>query len=170
MIRKSRFLVGAPGQTPTAEELRAALGRELPAYMVPLAIVVLDRLPMTPNDKLDHKALPAPSTARPAGALPIAAPVTALEGQLTRIWERVLGGMVDCIASDHSPCPGSLRSGPEPWAGIDGVGMALPLLLSSGRLRTEEIASLIVYLCSDAAGYLTGNWIEVDGGKHRSAF
>jgi 3-oxoacyl-[acyl-carrier protein] reductase len=36
--------------------------------------------------------------------------------------------------------------------------------------RPEEIASLIVYLCSDAAGYVTGNWIEVDGGKHRSAF
>ena len=36
--------------------------------------------------------------------------------------------------------------------------------------RAEEIASLIVYLCSDQAGYITGNWIEVDGGKHRSAF
>jgi 3-oxoacyl-[acyl-carrier protein] reductase len=36
--------------------------------------------------------------------------------------------------------------------------------------RPDEIASLIVYLCSDAAGYLTGNWIEVDGGKHRAAF
>jgi 3-oxoacyl-[acyl-carrier protein] reductase len=34
----------------------------------------------------------------------------------------------------------------------------------------HEIASLIVYLCSDAAGYLNGNWIEVDGGLHRSAF
>jgi 3-oxoacyl-[acyl-carrier protein] reductase len=34
----------------------------------------------------------------------------------------------------------------------------------------EEIASLIVYLCSAQAGYITGNWIEVDGGHHRSAF
>jgi 3-oxoacyl-[acyl-carrier protein] reductase len=33
-----------------------------------------------------------------------------------------------------------------------------------------EIASLIVYLCSHQAGYITGNWIEVDGGHHRSAF
>jgi 3-oxoacyl-[acyl-carrier protein] reductase len=33
-----------------------------------------------------------------------------------------------------------------------------------------EIASLIVYLCSENAGYITGNWIEVDGGMHRSAF
>jgi 3-oxoacyl-[acyl-carrier protein] reductase len=36
--------------------------------------------------------------------------------------------------------------------------------------RPREIASLIAYLCSDAAGYITGNWIEVDGGLHRSAF
>jgi 3-oxoacyl-[acyl-carrier protein] reductase len=36
--------------------------------------------------------------------------------------------------------------------------------------RPDEIASSIVYLCSDAAGYLNGNWIEVDGGHHRAAF
>jgi 3-oxoacyl-[acyl-carrier protein] reductase len=34
----------------------------------------------------------------------------------------------------------------------------------------SEIASMIVYLCSEQAGYITGNWIEVDGGHHRSAF
>lgn len=36
--------------------------------------------------------------------------------------------------------------------------------------KPTEIASLIVYLCSENAGYMTGNWIEVDGGLHRSAF
>jgi 3-oxoacyl-[acyl-carrier protein] reductase len=36
--------------------------------------------------------------------------------------------------------------------------------------KPSEIASLIAYLCSEAAGYITGNWIEVDGGLHRSAF
>jgi 3-oxoacyl-[acyl-carrier protein] reductase len=41
----------------------------------------------------------------------------------------------------------------------------------AGRMgRPTEIASLIAYLCSEDAGYLTGNWIEVDGGLHRSAF
>lgn len=33
-----------------------------------------------------------------------------------------------------------------------------------------EIATTVVYLCSQGAGYITGNWIEVDGGHHRSAF
>ncbi|MBB5160677.1 SDR family oxidoreductase [Mycobacterium sp. AZCC_0083] len=36
--------------------------------------------------------------------------------------------------------------------------------------QPNEIASLITYLCSEPAGYLTGGWIEVDGGLHRSAF
>lgn len=35
--------------------------------------------------------------------------------------------------------------------------------------KPGEIASLIAYLCSEPAGYLTGSWIEVDGGLHRSA-
>lgn len=36
--------------------------------------------------------------------------------------------------------------------------------------KPYEIASLVAYLCSEPAGYITGNWIEVDGGAHRSAF
>jgi 3-oxoacyl-[acyl-carrier protein] reductase len=36
--------------------------------------------------------------------------------------------------------------------------------------RPEEIASTIVYLCSELAGYVNGTWIEVDGAHHRSAF
>jgi 3-oxoacyl-[acyl-carrier protein] reductase len=36
--------------------------------------------------------------------------------------------------------------------------------------KPSEIASLIAYLCSEPAGYITGSWIEVDGGLHRSAF
>lgn len=41
----------------------------------------------------------------------------------------------------------------------------------AARMGTpREIAPLIVYLYSEPAGYLTGSWIEVDGGLHRSAF
>jgi 3-oxoacyl-[acyl-carrier protein] reductase len=47
------------------------------------------------------------------------------------------------------------------------LGGAIP----AGRVgKPDEIASLIVYLCSNLAGYITGEWIAVDGGKHRFAF
>jgi 3-oxoacyl-[acyl-carrier protein] reductase len=41
----------------------------------------------------------------------------------------------------------------------------------AGRMgKPEELAATIVYLCSEQAGFITGSWIEVDGGHHRSAF
>lgn len=44
-------------------------------------------------------------------------------------------------------------------------------VVPAGRVGTpEEIGSLITYLCSDLAGYISGEWIAVDGGKHRFAF
>ncbi len=47
------------------------------------------------------------------------------------------------------------------------LGGAIP----AGRVGTpDEIASLIAYLCSNLAGYITGEWIAVDGGKHKFAF
>lgn len=43
--------------------------------------------------------------------------------------------------------------------------------IPAGRMgHPEEITSMIAYLCSDQAGYLTGHYIAVDGGLHRSAF
>jgi allantoinase len=60
-----------------------------------------------------------------------------------QLWSRVIDGSVDTIASDHSPCPPPMKAGRSPWAGIDGVGLAVPILLSSGRLELTAIASLI---------------------------
>lgn len=60
----------------------------------------------------------------------------------SRLWEHLKQGAIDVVASDHSPCPPALRNGPTPWAGIDGVGLALPLLLTDGRLTLGEVVRL----------------------------
>ncbi|MGZ5397898.1 MAG: SDR family oxidoreductase [Mycobacterium sp.] len=44
------------------------------------------------------------------------------------------------------------------------------LVVGGSKGKPRKIASLVAYLCSEAAGYITGAWIEVDGGLHRSAF
>jgi len=69
--------------------LLAALSAELPAPMVPAQVVVLDAMPLTPNRKIDRKALPAPCAL--AGSAAFEAPHDAVEAQLAEIWERVLG-------------------------------------------------------------------------------
>jgi allantoinase len=68
-------------------------------------------------------------------------PIRDLDNQ-ERLWDHLLNGAIDLMASDHSPCPPSLKVGASPWAGIDGVGLALPLLISDGRLHLTEIARL----------------------------
>ncbi|KRD78052.1 hypothetical protein ASE43_20845 [Lysobacter sp. Root983] len=54
------YVVPAAGAEPTGVQLHEALQAQLPEYMVPSAFMVLDAFPLTPNGKLDRKALPAP--------------------------------------------------------------------------------------------------------------
>jgi amino acid adenylation domain-containing protein len=70
--------------------LRRYLSEHLPSYMVPSAIVSLADFPLTPNGKIDRKALPAPTRERMAEEA-VVPPRTELERRLAEIWERVLG-------------------------------------------------------------------------------
>ncbi|MGW5381963.1 amino acid adenylation domain-containing protein [Nocardia sp. NPDC003963] len=54
------YVVPARGTAVSSEELSAAAAAKLPSYMVPAAVMVLDEIPLSPNGKLDRKALPAP--------------------------------------------------------------------------------------------------------------
>ncbi|MFT5289279.1 MAG: amino acid adenylation domain-containing protein [Planctomycetota bacterium] len=71
--------------------LKKALVTELPEYMVPAVIVPLEAMPLSPNGKVDRKALPEPDTSRPDVEVPFAAPSTPLEEIVTEIWIDVLG-------------------------------------------------------------------------------
>ncbi|WP_281944493.1 non-ribosomal peptide synthetase, partial [Paenibacillus tyrfis] len=73
-----------------AGELRRALSREMPGYMVPSYFVQLAQLPLTPNGKIDHRALPAPERRTQTGIDYVAAR-TPMEEQLEQIWKKVLG-------------------------------------------------------------------------------
>jgi amino acid adenylation domain-containing protein len=84
------YVVPAPGTTPQPAELRDRLTAELPQHMVPSAFVVLDRLPLSPNGKLDRAALPAPDRSAATGAEPVAARTDA-EAVIAGIWSEVLG-------------------------------------------------------------------------------
>jgi len=70
-------------------ELAQHLSHGLPDYMVPSQWLALDRLPLSPNGKLDRKALPPLDLSTPAQAYQ--APTTDIETRLAGIWEAVLG-------------------------------------------------------------------------------
>ncbi|MFE6763990.1 amino acid adenylation domain-containing protein [Streptomyces sp. NPDC057689] len=82
--------VTADGNAPVPAELRALLAAALPEYMVPAAFVVLDRLPLTTNGKLDKRALPAPGQDA-LGATAYVAPRTVVEERIAEVWQDVLG-------------------------------------------------------------------------------
>ncbi|MBE3649276.1 non-ribosomal peptide synthetase [Paenibacillus polymyxa] len=70
-------------------ELRSALNRELPSYMVPSYFVQLEQLPLTPNGKVDRRALPRPEGGISSGAEYVP-PQNQLQAQLISIWKEVL--------------------------------------------------------------------------------
>ncbi|WP_338744881.1 amino acid adenylation domain-containing protein [Pseudomonas putida] len=70
------------------DSLREALKAGLPDYMVPAHLLLLDKLPVTPNGKLDRKALPQPDASQLQGEY--VAPQSELEQQIAAIWADVL--------------------------------------------------------------------------------
>jgi acyl carrier protein len=68
--------------------VREQLQRQLPDYMVPSVVMVLERLPLNANGKVERQALPAPEAVRGGE---YEGPRTAVEELLAGIWEEVLG-------------------------------------------------------------------------------
>ncbi|MFH8492330.1 amino acid adenylation domain-containing protein [Streptomyces longisporoflavus] len=85
-----------PSGETTSEEVRRHTGERLPEFMLPSAFVLLDRLPLMPNGKLDRAALPEPEF---QGA-PYRAPRTAREEALVKLFAEVLG--LDRVGIDDS--------------------------------------------------------------------
>ncbi|MFI5618577.1 amino acid adenylation domain-containing protein [Streptomyces sp. NPDC051567] len=75
----------------TSSELRSALAGSLPDHMVPAAFVHMDRMPVTPNGKIDVKALPRPEIQGGRPGWTYVAPRDAAEEALAGIWAEVLG-------------------------------------------------------------------------------
>ncbi|WP_323073685.1 non-ribosomal peptide synthetase [Mycetohabitans endofungorum] len=83
------YVVGQADES-LASTLRAHVASALPEYMVPSAFVRLDAWPLTPNGKLDRRALPAPS-ADALAQQAYEAPQGKLETTLAQIWAELLG-------------------------------------------------------------------------------
>lgn len=74
-----------------AEALRAFLQQWLPEYMLPSVFVTIDQFPLTPNGKIDRRALPPPAVGRGGAGPNYVAPRSPVEERLAAIWGDVLG-------------------------------------------------------------------------------
>ena len=85
------YVVSKLGPRCTESELRQFLQQRLPAYMIPAAFVLLERMPVNSNGKVDRSALPAPQSGNTLRDTPLIAPRTVLEDRLTAILSQLLG-------------------------------------------------------------------------------
>jgi len=77
---------------PNSADLREMLANKLPAYMIPSYFVMLEKMPLTPNGKIDRKALPEPTLSRshPETGGTFVEPTTDNEKIIARIWKELL--------------------------------------------------------------------------------
>jgi natural product biosynthesis luciferase-like monooxygenase protein len=73
------------------DALRSYLRETLPEFMVPSRFVTMDRFPLTPNAKVDRKALPKPEDAASAESVEYVAPASDLQRVIADVYKKVLG-------------------------------------------------------------------------------
>ncbi|MCZ8226490.1 MAG: amino acid adenylation domain-containing protein, partial [Microcystis sp. LE19-84.1B] len=81
------YVVPQPEINLTINEIRQFLRAKLPDYMVPTAFILLDAFPLTPNGKIDRRALPVPDL---QGKGEYIAPRNPIEEKMAQIWAEVL--------------------------------------------------------------------------------
>ncbi|MGH7834655.1 MAG: amino acid adenylation domain-containing protein [Candidatus Binatia bacterium] len=86
-----RTLPQHPDPFLSVDELKGFLRQQLPDYMIPSQIVLLDSLPLTPNGKVDRGALPLTGEAANEPGRTVVGPRTAVEQTVADIWTDVLG-------------------------------------------------------------------------------
>ncbi len=80
-----------------------------------------------------------------------------------RLWSDLLGGRIDCVTSDHSPCPSEEKTrGDEDiwlaWGGITGVQTLVPLILTEGVHRRKMHLTQFAALLSSTPAKIAGLW------------
>ncbi len=94
------YVVPEGGSEPGVSELREMLMDQLPAHMIPSSFVFIDRIPLTPNQKIDKDALPSPGGEGKSLEGEYVSPWTPTEDVLAGIWANVLG--VDRVGVYHN--------------------------------------------------------------------
>jgi amino acid adenylation domain-containing protein len=138
------------GERPDPADLRAALKRALPEYMIPSAFVALDAFPLTPNGKVDRRALPAPEAASGSDDDYIA-PRTDDEIALAALWTDLLHVPRVDVRADFFDLGGHSLLATQMLARIEyDYGIELPLRALFEAPTLEQLAARVASECEAA--------------------
>ncbi len=138
------YFVAREGKPSEVEELRDFLKGGLPEYMIPAKFIHLDSFPLTPNGKIDRKALPAPSREETRPDRGSAQPRTSTEAALAAIWMELFKLENIGIHDDFFDLGGHSLLAIRVMARIrDSLGIDLPVL---NLFENPTIASLAACL------------------------
>jgi acyl carrier protein len=84
------YVVSMKAQAPSADELRLFLKEKLPGHTIPAFFVMLEEMPLTPNGKIDRRALKSRKIERPDLQADFVTPRTQLERTIAATWQEVL--------------------------------------------------------------------------------
>ncbi|MGL5922312.1 amino acid adenylation domain-containing protein [Chroococcidiopsis sp.] len=129
---------------PGTSELRRFLQERLPEYMVPAAFVAIAEIPLTPNGKVDRRALPIPDRDRPDLEKAFAAPSNAVELQLTQIWSEILGIQSIGVSDNFFELGGHSLLAVQLFTQIESkFGKKLPLATLFQAPTIEQLANIV---------------------------
>ena len=138
------FVPKDPFAVPTIEELRDAVKQRLPNYMIPAAFAIIERMPLTPNGKIDRKALSSGKLTAIASDIPVEAPRDSFEVGLAQIWEQLLKVQPIGIRTNFFDLGGHSLMALKMFAQINKVfHCSLPITSIFGSPTIEQLATLI---------------------------
>ena len=124
--------------------LRSYLTNKLPDYMVPSFFVKMGELPVTPNKKIDRKALPAPDISEVSAKEEYAPPRDDLDKELVSIWQKILGIKVIGINDNFFDLGGHSLLVVQLFAQIEKkIGANLPLAILFQAPTIAQLADRI---------------------------
>jgi amino acid adenylation domain-containing protein len=138
------YLVAASGQSLAIAEVRNYLKQKLPEYMVPSVFVVLPALPLSPNGKIDRRALPRPEQARKSLTQKYLEPRDNVELQLQQIWQEILKTEPVGVKDNFFELGGHSLLAVQLMARIEkGFGRNYPLATLFQHSTIEQLAGVI---------------------------
>ncbi len=126
------------------KEIRSFLASQLPDYMVPSLIVILDKLPLTPTGKVNRRALPEPEALGQGVEQSYVAPRDSIELQLAKIWEKVLKSKPIGVRDDYFELGGNSLLAAQLFTQIEKTfGKKLPLATLFQAATIEDQANIL---------------------------